>query len=162
MYRPNFCCQCGERILREKWRLWTSRRYCVSCAKVLQKPQLVAPFLSGLVLVCIGLLTGIKMQPEQSPLLERGSLVTLTSTPRAQNTNNKPQANTNTQSNINTTAQINAPQTPLESEHPAYYCGARTQKGTPCMRRVRGATRCWQHEGKPPMMAQEKLLISDK
>lgn len=160
MYRPNFCSQCGERILREKWRLWTSRRYCDACAKVLQKPQLVAPFLGSLILICVGVIAGTKLRPEQPAMLERNSLVTLTSTPNAQT--NKPQANTNAQTNISATPQINVQQTPLESEQPAYYCGARTQKGTPCMRRVRGATRCWQHEGKPPMMAQEKLLISDK
>lgn len=25
-------------------------------------------------------------------------------------------------------------------------CGARTQKGTPCKRRVKGGGRCWQHK----------------
>ncbi|MFN2502135.1 MAG: hypothetical protein ABR530_09000 [Pyrinomonadaceae bacterium] len=33
----------------------------------------------------------------------------------------------------------------------AYYCGAETKKGTPCSRRVKGKTRCFQHIGMPAM-----------
>lgn len=38
-----------------------------------------------------------------------------------------------------------------------YYCGAKTKKGTPCSRKVKGADRCWQHFGQPAMLPQEKL-----
>jgi hypothetical protein len=38
-----------------------------------------------------------------------------------------------------------------------YYCGAKTKKGTPCSRKVKGATRCWQHFGQPAILPQEKL-----
>ncbi|MCA1555976.1 MAG: hypothetical protein LC747_04720, partial [Acidobacteria bacterium] len=40
-------------------------------------------------------------------------------------------------------------------------CGARTKKGTPCSRRVRGTGRCWQHRGKPAMLPAAKLLVQD-
>lgn len=167
MYRPKFCCECGERILREKWKLWTSRRYCDNCAKQFQKKQIIAPILIGSSLLASGLFIGRAIRTEQPPLLEKSSLVTLTSTPgKSQNTNNKANINSqsNTQANTSTSTQNNANtlQTPLESQPPAYYCGARTQKGTPCMRRVRGAIRCWQHEGKLPMLPQEKLLIKEE
>jgi hypothetical protein len=160
MYQPKFCCECGERILREKWKLWTSRRYCDNCASRYQKKQLIAPILAGAALLGGGLLAGRSMRSEQPPILEKSQLVTLTSTPeKKQNANNRTQ-DANPQQNVNAQTNLNTQQT--SPEQPAYYCGARTQKGMPCMRRVRGAVRCWQHEGKPAMMPQEKLLIKDE
>lgn len=153
MYHPKFCCECGERILREKWRLWTSRRYCDNCAKHYQKKQIIAPIIASVALLGGGLLAGRSMRSGQPPILEKSQLVTLTSTPERKQ-------KINSQQNINAQTNINAQQTP--SEQPAYYCGARTQKGMPCMRRVRGPVRCWQHEGKPAMMPQEKLLIKEE
>ena len=41
-----------------------------------------------------------------------------------------------------------------------YICGARTQKGTPCHRRVHvPGERCFQHKGLPAMVPAEKLVI---
>lgn len=158
MYRPKFCCECGERVLRENWKLWTSRRYCETCAKRLQKKQLIAPILVGVILLSGGLSAGRFIQPAQPPLIEKSSLVTLTSTPeKSQSANGKQQSNTDTQTNASTASA----QTPVEPQQPAYLCGARTQKGSPCMRRVRNPARCWQHEGKQAMMPQEKLLIKE-
>jgi hypothetical protein len=164
MYRPNFCCECGERILRERWRIWTSRRYCGNCVKKFQKKQIVGPVLIGAALLGGGLLTGRLMRPERPAIIERGALVTLTSTPKTGNQNSNQQTNVNATSQNQNTANINAEpfQNPLELQQPYYYCGARTQKGTPCMRRVRGPVRCWQHERKQAMMPQEKLLAREE
>lgn len=42
-----------------------------------------------------------------------------------------------------------------------YICGARTQKGTPCRRRVHVAgERCFQHKGMAAMVPLEKLKIT--
>ena len=44
-----------------------------------------------------------------------------------------------------------------------YLCGARTQKGTPCRRRVHSAgERCYQHKGMPAMVPLEKLTVKNK
>jgi hypothetical protein len=41
-------------------------------------------------------------------------------------------------------------------------CGARTKKGTPCQRRVRGGVgRCWQHRGKPAILPPSKLVVPE-
>ncbi len=41
-----------------------------------------------------------------------------------------------------------------------YICGARTQKGTPCRRRVHVAgERCFQHKGMPSLVPLSKLVI---
>ena len=31
LYKPKFCCQCGEQIQRIDWNLRTSRRFCELC-----------------------------------------------------------------------------------------------------------------------------------
>ena len=48
---------------------------------------------------------------------------------------------------------------PTDLEEVVYICGARTKKGTPCQRRVRGPGRCWQHRGKPAMLPPSKLIV---
>jgi hypothetical protein len=41
-----------------------------------------------------------------------------------------------------------------------YLCGARTQKGTPCRRRVHVlGERCYQHKGRTAMVPLEKLIV---
>ena len=30
-YKPKFCCQCGDKVERLNWRLWTNRRFCQLC-----------------------------------------------------------------------------------------------------------------------------------
>ena len=32
MYKPNFCCECGARVERSRWHMWTSRKFCPDCA----------------------------------------------------------------------------------------------------------------------------------
>jgi len=53
--------------------------------------------------------------------------------------------------------------TPLATivEEKTYICGARTKKGTPCSRRVRGPVRCWQHKGAQAMLPLEKLVVKE-
>src|SRR5215211_7950977 len=40
-YRPNFCCECGEKIVRLRWRVWTSRRFCDKCCPRFRKMHLL-------------------------------------------------------------------------------------------------------------------------
>ena len=48
---------------------------------------------------------------------------------------------------------------PTELDEVVYICGARTKKGTPCQRRVRGPGRCWQHRGMPAILPPSKLVV---
>src|SRR5215210_5714546 len=32
LYKPKYCCHCGEEIERIEWFPWTSRRFCETCA----------------------------------------------------------------------------------------------------------------------------------
>src|SRR5688572_23711430 len=42
LYRPNFCCHCGEKIARSKWLPWTSRRFCEFCQVEQMQHELLA------------------------------------------------------------------------------------------------------------------------
>jgi hypothetical protein len=48
---------------------------------------------------------------------------------------------------------------PTDPSEVVYICGARTKKGTPCSRRVRGPGRCWQHRGMPAILPPSKLVV---
>lgn len=55
-----------------------------------------------------------------------------------------------------------ATERPTDPEEIVSLCGARTQKGTACQRRVRGTGRCWQHRGMPAILPQGKLVVTEK
>ena len=133
-YRPNFCCECGEKIVRLRWRLWTSRKFCDQCFREAGK----APWLQRTVVLIgfllVGMLIGRGSRHEPRPLvIERPVQSSQPAAP------------------------IVSPPTPEQT----YACGARTKKGKPCSRRVHGPVRCWQHKGAPAMLATEKLIIKD-
>jgi hypothetical protein len=64
------------------------------------------------------------------------------------------------QSNGNSSARSEPNPNQPNSEEEVYICGARTQKGKPCRRRVHTlGDRCFQHKGLPAMVSLEKLVI---
>ena len=131
-YRPNFCSECGEKIVRLRWRLWTSRRFCDKCSARFVRLQLLRGALAAIVLLIAGVFIGRGTRHNPSPLvIERL---------------------------VNTPGQT-AP-APVTVED-VYICGARTKKGTPCSRRVHGPVRCWQHKGMTAMLTVDKLRVSE-
>jgi hypothetical protein len=138
LHRPNFCAECGAKILRLRWRFWTNRKFCDSCARTLRRQRWTMTGVIALSLFVIGFLVGHKIQPSPPPLiLQRTELAP-------------------SQPSANNAAGV-TPQPPMIEE--IYICGARTKKGTPCSRRVHGPVRCWQHKGEKAMLPQEKLLV---
>lgn len=135
-YRPNFCSECGEKIVRLRWRFWTSRRFCDKCVAQHARPQFLRRFLAVIALLIVGVLAGRGTRTKPSPLvIERP-------------------ANTPAQNSSST------PAVPVTVEE-VYICGARTKKGTPCARRVHGPVRCWQHKGLPAILPVEKLRVRE-
>jgi hypothetical protein len=57
-----------------------------------------------------------------------------------------------TQQNLPEVSQISVPEA-------VYMCGAKTKKGLPCSRKVKGTVRCWQHVGQEAMLLQKDLKI---
>jgi hypothetical protein len=157
MYQPNFCSECGTKLLRLRWYLWTSRRFCDRCARRLRKARAVPLLATTLALFFTGYLAGRKYRPPPPPLIiERRSDSPLNeSNPGTTLEGNSAKVD----SGLNTNESGST--SPVDVEEAVYLCGARTKKGTPCSRRVHGPVRCWQHKGMPAMLPQEKLIIKD-
>src|SRR5215813_10855145 len=147
MYRPNFCAECGEQIVRLKWRLWTSRRFCRLCAARFRSQQIKSFIAASLVLLVTGFVVCRAGRPSAPPLVIERRM----SSPA----NEQRSAAKSTEA----PAIPDSPGISPAAEEALYMCGARTKKGTPCSRRVHGPVRCWQHKGLKPMLAQEKLRV---
>lgn len=144
-YQPNFCAECGAKLLRLRWHLWTNRRFCNDCARGLRRQRLGPALLLILTLLSAGFVVGRIRRPATPPLIiQRRADSPL---PDGDPAVTIPQV---TSKPINATV-----------EEEVYICGAQTKKGTPCSRRVHGRVRCWQHKGMPAMLPPEKLLIKD-
>jgi hypothetical protein len=133
-YRPNFCSECGAKIVRLRWRVWTSRRFCDECGARVGRPLRLQRVGITLGLILLGVLIGRGFRREPPLLVIQRPAAALSS-------------------------QTTPPATIVEEK--TYICGARTKKGTPCSRRVRGPVRCWQHKGAQAMLPLEKLLVKE-
>jgi hypothetical protein len=156
MYRPNFCAECGHKLLRLRWHFWTSRKFCNDCARRLRKARLLPLLIGSFSLLVAGYVIGRARRPLPPPLIiERSANSPLTD-------NQPPPTGSAPASTFSSGSASPGTQTALSTiEEPVYMCGARTKKGTPCSRRVHGPVRCWQHKGMPAMLPQAKLLIKD-
>ena len=160
MYRPNFCAECGERVLRARWRVWTSRRLCPSCAPRFRRGRIGVMLLLIASLFGSGFFLGRAGRPAPaSPLIvERGAL-NPAPVPAAP-------ATTKSEGAASKPAPAYGPdgsptERPTDANEVISICGARTKKGTPCQRRVRGTGRCWQHRGMPAMLPASKLIVQE-
>ena len=154
MYKPNFCAECGTKLLRLRWHVWTSRRFCNNCVRHLRKVRLKQTLFAALALIIAGYVAGRVRRPLPPPLIiERKSGSPLSDKEAGTSTL---RSSTSESRASSTEARTSSPTT---VEELIYLCGARTKKGTPCSRRVHGPVRCWQHKGMPAMLPQEKLLV---
>ena len=149
-YRPNFCCECGQKIVRLRWFPWTSRNFCAKCFRTFVKTHWIRPSVTLLALFLIGVVIGRGCRRAPPPLI-----IERTATPTAQTS---PGTNASSASSASSTSSAPQPSPVLEQ---FYTCGARTKKGTPCSRRVHGPVRCWQHKGAKAMLPQEKLVVRE-
>jgi hypothetical protein len=177
LYRPNFCCECGGRVERARWRLWTSRRFCPACARNSRGKRFAAPLLFAAALAGVGFVCGRMLRPSPPPLVvERGTLnlapVPAGDTPRRSGDARREDATPNREDAAKHEDAAAKPEPsygpdgtanerPTDPEEVVYICGARTKKGTPCQRRVRGPFRCWQHRGMPAMLPPSKLVVQN-
>jgi hypothetical protein len=151
MYQPNFCSECGAKLLRLQWHFWTSRRFCNPCARRLRKTRLFPTLFATLGLLGAGYVVGRVRRPPAPPLIiERRADSPLADNDILPGPNTRPSASSGNENTNSSSAMV---------EEPVYLCGARTKKGTPCSRRVHGPVRCWQHKGMPAMLPQEKLIV---
>lgn len=150
LYKPNYCCNCGEKIERAEWAFTNSRRFCDVC----QTDHLIEDWLPSIfaaAMAAIGLFgIGSYLKAAHPP-----PVFAKPAASRPQ-TNARPAANSNI---VNSAAPRSANSSgqarlanvrPAEAEDATEICGAITKKGTPCTRRVKGGGRCWQHRERRP------------
>lgn len=186
-YKPKYCCQCGEKVERDDWKFWTSRRFCQLCATEFGIHDWIPRIAFGI--VALFALYGIRsyfQKPEKPPNLvssqfaaakpdgETNKTKTVAQVPSDAGVQNQsPPNNLNQPSKSPTTSATTANlkinrsearsiETAEQQQQRVYFCGAPTKKGTMCSRRVRNGGRCWQHEGQAALMPQEKLLAAQE
>ena len=157
LFKPKYCCNCGEKIERAEWRLWTSRRFCPLCESEFKPYDLLPRVVVGvgLVFALFGLGSYFRGQDTSAPArLSTGSA-------RSTQKLKPPQPPSVTIDNANSHVapervmsgadevenQINEQPKKEKgtSDETVFYCGAITKKGTPCTRRVKNKGFCWQH-----------------
>ena len=158
-YRPVFCCNCGEKIVREEWRLWTSRRFCALC-ETEHKGIDILPRVAAAVAVLLSVAAFASYLRRPASVNSGDTAFKSTQVPRSlkapssyspanvsapPNSANDP---LNNNSAVSAKSQINEqPQREKRtSDEAVFFCGAITKKGTPCTRRVKTkGSFCWQH-----------------
>jgi hypothetical protein len=149
MYRPNFCSECGSKTVRLHWHLWTSRRFCDKCARLLRKERLSYCLVIAIALLSVGFIAGRASRASRPPLIiERAAGLPVLNSAAASLT-----------AKSDASAVANSP--PARAAE-VYICGARTKRGKPCSRRVHSPVRCWQHKGSKAMLSEERLLVKDE
>jgi hypothetical protein len=165
LYKPKFCCNCGEKIQRAEWNLLTSRRFCEVCSAENKKHDLLFRGVVGVGILATVFGFGTFVGGNESKARPENFV-------REQSSEARPETLKQSRNDSVTEQnprQLNQAETatqaaPYQAEQPAdqrfalkrdsstgtaYYCGARTKKGTPCSRRIKiQGAKCWQHEGK--------------
>jgi hypothetical protein len=172
LYRPNFCCECGEKIERTEWRSWTSRRFCPVCETEYKVFDLLPKAIAGLAAIAaiIGFGGYLQSRPATAfPAVKQQFAETRNAQPNAGSPTNKATETSVIQSQTSLPAAApvqthQADQGTVKNlasadDEALYYCGAATKKGTPCSRRVKGNVRCWQHKGMPAVVPAEQLKV---
>lgn len=184
-YTPKHCCECGEKIERAEWGIFSSRRFCETCASDFTPHEWTPRVIVGL-----GIFFGIfgvgslLTKPDKPLNITTATPAVSVASKKNQNIQNSPVSasenvlvSAQSQTATSGAAQSNIPApSALSSQKPTqtkqnltdsrqnsavetvYFCGAQTKKGMPCSRRVKGAGRCWQHTGQPAMLPPEKLV----
>lgn len=172
LYKPNFCCNCGEKIERREWNLLTSRRFCEVCSVENRKHELLprAITVAGVLAIAFGIGSifggsgsanqqihgfreSVPVDPERNS--KKSQVSGDNSSDAAQNGLEKiiPQAQASTEPPPAEKVRSGDEQFAVrkESTHERFYfCGALTKKGAPCSRKVKKqGAHCWQHEGAP-------------
>lgn len=133
LFKPKYCCSCGEKIERLDWGLRTSRKFCEIC----ETDHLLEDWASVAVAM-LALFIGIF----GTVLLQRSARAEIPKDPVIQRA---PESDSRKQDGpIKSVDEVAAP-SPSQKQA-AFFCGALTKKGTPCTRRVGvKGERCWQH-----------------
>lgn len=160
-YKPNFCCNCGERIDRPDWPLWSGRRFCELCETDYWLYDATSKLAVG-VIALLGVLgfAGLFHAENRSDSQTTRRELVAAKPPQVitKPSDPVPQSEVPTTSPPQVQAVKQLPDNSKVSDksvnQAVFTCGAMTKKGTACTRRVKiVGERCWQHKGMPPMEA---------
>ena len=157
LYKPKFCCECGEKVERAEWRLWTNRRFCEFCETEFQGEEIGRKMFAafGAFAIIAGVF-GIYGASRLTPHESSSASATITadaksdtaekSRPLESREQRRPETVPAEQANAVTVSSVPVYGEPEKAAKAVYYCGALTRKGTACSRRVKEkGHRCWQH-----------------
>jgi hypothetical protein len=171
--KPNYCCNCGDKVDRIEWHLWNSRRFCELCETEFQFDEWWPR--AAMFLILVFGFTGIGFHyvgnekpkivetvspravvPEAATKLEKrpadqsevGSAGFENHEPRGRVIDNE--AFAETEASTPSLSNRSKKKTNLAGSkrvgEEVVFCGALTKKGTACTRRVKGGGKCWQHK----------------
>ena len=137
MYRPNFCCECGERVARARRRVWTSRRFCDACGRRFMRKRFAVPLALSATLACACFMLGRATKPAPSAAVFERNALDLTRLPALDSARTR-----ETRRDAQTSSAPAKPEPaygpdgtanerPTDPAEVVYICGARTKKGTP-------------------------------
>lgn len=154
MFRPKYCANCGEKVERVEWRIWTSRRFCELCETEYRHIDLfpIGSVAIGILLAGFGLssyLSGptssANFAKVENPVNSPRQLKQAAVPPEPARQSVIANASAST-ANVQSEEIQEQPVRKINtSEDTVFYCGATTKKGTPCTRRVKTKGYCWQH-----------------
>lgn len=159
MYKPRFCVECGEKVMRARWYPWTSRSFCQYCSRSSVKSRFLTAAVISISLVGGGVLVGRAMREPAPPLIvqsPQGFTLSPQSVPPRPSAKLAVAPSEMARAGDPTIVNPGA-----NSAQVTYICGARTKSGTPCTRRVHGNIRCYQHKGLPAMLPPDKLIVQE-
>ena len=158
MHRPNFCVECGQRLALRGWRARLKVRFCDACALRLGNSGLARSLAMIAVIALSAFALGRWLRPAPPPLIiQRAINSPLSDLPV--NLNAAPGLSRDGKERTGLKEGADS----AAVDDVVYLCGARTQKGTPCRRRVHFAgERCYQHKGMPAIVPLEKLTVKNK
>jgi len=165
MHLANYCAECGAHLKRKRWRAWLNGSLCEDCSRRLGKTSLARRLAVIAIIMIAAFALGRYLRPGAPPLvIERAATSPLSDLPvNLNDTVKSGSRNTNSQSEITQASDDRSARqiaNNVSADDVVYLCGARTQKGTPCHRRVHFAgERCYQHKGKPAILPPEKLIV---
>lgn len=157
LYKPSFCCHCGEKIERADWNIFSSRRFCNVCKEENKGFEILAKLaVFGALLLPLSIAGSFLKTGKDEPL-RKTAFVQTDKTPFAPNVNREVKSALRSSEVISNKDVAASPENSatevgkqprnqkITSEGEVFFCGAATKKGTPCTRKVKSKGSCWQH-----------------
>lgn len=175
LYRPSFCCHCGEKIDAIDWNIFSSRRFCDVCKQENKGFELLGKLaVAGALLLPLSVAGSfIQSRPVISPETISAARSIKPNVPLEPNRQVRSPRGPETIGNNAIDHALPVPEkvvtkTANEKENPKnryagqiFYCGAATKKGTACTRKVKVRGYCWQHTERAGSLQSGKAIAGN-